>query len=247
MAIDKNSNGFTFGFAIVMVVVVGAILAIAAMALKTPQTENIKREKMKDILAAIQVEVSMDEAPEAFDKYVKTRLVLDYNGNVVEESTGPIDPTMKKDAFNVDIKKEFKSIDNAEERNYPLFLCEKDGKTFYVLPLVGKGLWGPIWGYLSLQDDYKTIYGASFDHKTETPGLGAEIKEDFFEKQFTGEEIKGASGNFTPIMVVKGTSDESNKHAVDGITGGTITSVGVQEMLNRTLEVYNTYFSTKQG
>ncbi len=246
MAIDKNSNGFTFGFAIAMVVVVGAVLAIAAMALKGPQTENIKKEKMKDILAAIQVEVSMDEAPEAFSKYVKQRLVVDYNGAIVNENDGPIDPSVKSDAFNVDVKKEFKSIDDETERNYPLFVCEKDGQTYYVLPLVGKGLWGPIWGYLALQDDYKTIYGASFDHKTETPGLGAEIKEDFFEKQFAGEEIK-ENGSFTPIMVVKGTSAPENKHAVDGITGGTITSVGVQEMLNRTLEVYNTYFSKKQG
>ncbi|TXC78703.1 NADH:ubiquinone reductase (Na(+)-transporting) subunit C [Luteibaculum oceani] len=244
---NKNSNGFTFGFAIIMVIVVGAILASAAMALKKPQTENVKREKMKDILAAVQVEVSMDEAPEAFSQYVKERLVLDYNGNVVNTTTGEINPTEKTDAFNVDVKKEFKSIDNPEERNYPLFVCEKDGKTFYVLPLVGKGLWGPIWGYLSLKDDLVTIYGASFDHKTETPGLGAEIKESFFEDQFKGEEIKDETGDFAAIKVVKGNSDPSDKHAVDGITGGTITSVGVQEMVNRTLKVYNTYFSNKQG
>ncbi|MGB0166890.1 MAG: NADH:ubiquinone reductase (Na(+)-transporting) subunit C [Luteibaculum sp.] len=243
MAIDKNSNGFTFGFAIAMVAVVGAILAIAAMALKEPQTENIKREKMKDILAAIQVEVSMEEAPDAFSKYVKNRMVLGYDGKVLNENNGEIDPTQKQDAFNVDIKKEYRSIDDPADRNYPLFVCEKDGKTFYVMPLVGKGLWGPIWGYLSLENDYNTVYGASFDHKTETPGLGAEIKEPFFEDQFTGEKIKNENGKFVSIKVVKGNSDPSNKHAVDGITGGTITSVGVQEMIDRTLEVYNTYFS----
>lgn len=246
MAIDKNSNGFTFGFAIIMVVLVGAILAVAAMALKPAQSENIKREKMKDILAAIQLDVTMEEAPNAFQDYVKERLVIDYSGKVISSKTGSIDPASKEgDAFYVKVKKEFRSINNPEDRNYPLFICEKDGKKYYVIPMVGKGLWGPIWGYVSVESDYKTIFGASFDHKTETPGLGAEIKEDFFEKQFSGEEIK-SNGDFTEIKVVKGNSDPSNKHAVDGITGGTITSVGVQEMVNRTLAVYNTYF-TKAG
>ncbi len=242
MAVDKNSNGFTFGFAIIMVIIVGAILAIAAMSLKPAQKENVKREKMKDILAAIRLEVSMDEAPELFQSYVKERKVIDYSGNVISTKSGEVDPNDKKDAFNIEVKKEYRSIDDPADRNYPLYVCEKDGKRYVVMPLVGKGLWGPIWGYMALESDYNTVFGASFDHKTETPGLGAEIKEDFFEKQFNGEKIKD-DGEFVSIKVVKGSSDPSNKHAVDGITGGTITSNGVQEMIDRTLAVYNTYFS----
>lgn len=242
MAIDKNSNGFTFVFAIVMVVIVGAALSIAAMALKEPQNENVKREKMRDILSAMQVKAEMSEAPELFSKYVKTRIILTADGNVKSEKTGEIDSKDVNDPFNLDIQKQYKEKLAENENLFPLYVCENGGKTYYVIPMVGTGLWGPIWGYLSLESDYKTVFGASFDHKSETPGLGAEIKTEFFTKQFPGEQILDDAGNFTGITVVKGGAPADDKHGVDAITGGTITSKGVEEMLQRTLKVYADYF-----
>jgi len=239
MALDKNSNGYTFGFAFVLVVVVGSILAIAALALKEPQAENIKKEKMKNILAAIQVEATLDNAEELFFQYVKTRVVINAQGDKLNTAEGAVQALDKQDAFNVDVLKEYKTIDAVADRNFPLFVCEKEGATYYVIPLVGKGLWGPIWGFVALENDYNTVYGASFDHKGETPGLGAEISTAAFQKQFEGKKILD-NGNFVSVRVLK--TGAGDAHSVDAISGGTITSVGVDEMVQRTLAIYNNYF-----
>jgi Na+-transporting NADH:ubiquinone oxidoreductase subunit C len=241
MAINKESSAFTFGFSIIMVIVVATLLSVAAMGLKPYQAENMKQEKMTDILKSIGVISSMEEASKNFDMYVKERVIIDSKGEIVSELRGEIDRLNANDAFNVDIKNEFRSL-SEDKRSYPLFICEKDNNTFYVIPVVGKGLWGPIWGYIALQDDLVTVYGASFDHKTETPGLGAEINQEQFYGQFRGKKIQSESGEFTSVKVIKGKSG-NNPHQVDGITGGTITSTGVSEMIERTLKTYTPYFN----
>lgn len=251
MAINKDSTTFTFGFAFVMVVVVASLLSLAAMGLKPMQKENQKQEKMVNILGSIGVETTMEQASEEFYKYVKERISLDHTGNVKAKSDGKIasladgQEAYESDAFNVDVKKEFRALP-ADKRTYPLYVCEKDGKTYYVVPMVGKGLWGPIWGFVALEPDQNTVYGATFDHKTETPGLGAEIASyEIFQKQFEGKKIMD-DGKYVSIKVVKGDAGD-NPHKVDGITGGTITSTGVSEMLDRTLAIYVDYFkSTEQ-
>lgn len=247
MAINKEGTGFTFGFAIIMVVVVGALLSLAAMGLKPFQKENLKQEQMKNILSSVGIEVEMSEASENFDKYIAKRIMLDAEGNILNEATGPIatlagdgQEAFDVDPFNVDIKKEYRGLEPSARR-FPLFVCEKDGETLYIVPMVGKGLWGPIWGFVSLKDDLNTVYGASFDHKTETPGLGAEIKTNLFSDQFKEDRIFNDNGEFVSVAVKKSATGD-NPHAVDGITGGTITSVGVSEMVERTLRVYVPYF-----
>lgn len=242
MALNRNSNGYTFIFAIIMVVVVGAALAIAAMALKKPQTENAVARKMIDILGALQIEAERTDVREKFDVYIKERLVLDSEGNVISTKTGEVNPTDLEDGFNVDVQKQFRDKTIApEDRLYPIFKAEVDGKPYFVFPMVGKGLWGPIWGYMSLENDINTVAGVTFDHKSETPGLGAEIREKPFQAQFNGKKIYDGE-SLVSIEVKKGGADPDNPHAVDGITGGTITSNGVDEMLERTLSVYDTYF-----
>ena len=243
---NKEGDSFTFGFAIVMVVVVATLLSVAAISLKPFQNENIKKEKMQNILKTIRVDCTREEALGNFEKFVKQRLILNYQAEVISEKKGPIDENDKSDAFNIDIKKEFKSSMTDEEKNYPLFICEKGGKKYYVIPMIGKGLWGPIWGYIALGEDYNTVYGASFDHKTETPGLGAEIRYEAFQNQFIGDQILDKSGNFVSIKVLKGGAAPDDLHGVDGLTGGTITSNGVTEMLKRTLNIYVPYFKKSQ-
>ncbi|MAX80195.1 MAG: NADH:ubiquinone reductase (Na(+)-transporting) subunit C [Crocinitomicaceae bacterium] len=236
---DKNSNGYTFGFAIVLVVVVGALLSFTAMSLKKPQQENIKQEKMKSILMSVGIMSSSDnmaDAPELFNQYVTGQIILNDEGQKVEREYS---------AFDVDVQANYKKMKagaiTPEEMDYPLFKIEKDGETTYVVPLVGTGLWGPIWGYIALEGDMNTVKGAIFAHKGETPGLGAEITTENFQKQFVGEQI--FEGNdYVSISVLKGGGGDANKHAVDGITGGTITSRGVGEMLDRTLGIYVPYF-----
>ena len=234
MAIDKNSNGYTFTFAIIMVVVVGSLLAIASQGLKSRQDKNASDKKMISILGAINVEASRDNAQEMFDTYVIDSLSKVISGKDIGAKS-----------FDVDIKKEFRDKTlAASNRNYPLYICEKDSNRYYVIPVIGSGLWGPIWGFVALESDYRTIYGATFDHEKETPGLGAEIKQAFYSDQYTRELVADTSGVFQPIVVVKDGSGSGLNSKVDGITGGTITSKGVEEMTTRTLEVYVNYFNS---
>jgi len=231
MAINKNSNGYTFSFAILMVVVVGTLLAVASQGLKSRQDKNKSDKKMINILSAIKVEATRENAQEMFDTYVVESKII--SGKDISA-----------DAFDVDIQKEFRDKNlKLSDRNYPLYICEKNGSRYYVIPVVGTGLWGPIWGFVALESDYKTIYGATFDHKGETPGLGAEIKQGFYSDQYAGEMVADTSGAFLPIVVVKDGSGKGMNSKVDGITGGTITSKGVEEMTTRTLAVYVNYFN----
>ena len=173
---NVNSNAYTFGFAGILVILVAAALASAATILKPFQDKNVEQEKMQNILSSIGVDKTRDEAAEVFDEYVVDKLVLS-GGEVVEGM----------DAFGVVMEKEARRPN--DERNAPLYIAEKDGETYYVIPLRGTGLWGPIWGYIALESDVNTIYGAVFDHKGETPGLGAEITTPAFTEQFKGKKI----------------------------------------------------------
>ena len=232
MAINKNSNGYTFTFAIIMVVVVGTLLATASLGLKDRQDKNASDKKMISILGAVNIEATRENAQEMFKKYIVGSEIISGRD-------------LKVVAFDIDIKKEFRDKTLAEaDRNYPLYICEKDSNRYYVLPVVGSGLWGPIWGFIALESDYRTIYGATFDHEKETPGLGAEIKYASYSDQYTGEFVADTSGVFQPIVVVKDGSGAGLNSKVDGITGGTITSKGVEEMTTRTLGVYVNYFNT---
>lgn len=234
MAINKDGNGYTIVFSVVMCVLVGTILAVAATWLKPYQDKNIENKKKQSILAAIKVEVERDVAETEFDKYVKGAVLLDATGKV-------IDTTMKK-SFDVNVLSEYKDK-KEEERVYPLFICEKEGKKLFVMPVAGMGLWAGVWGYVSVGEDFNTVIGASFGHKSETPGLGAEIETSFFEDQFQGKKILDETGNFVSVRVVKPGTPKSD-HNVDGISGGTFTSKGVDEMLNRCLNIYSIYFKT---
>ena len=191
MAIDKNSNSYTFGFAILMVIVVGSLLAVASQGLKTRQEKNATDKKMMSILSAINIDATRENAQEMYNKYVIDSKIISGKD-------------LNAEAFNVDIKKEFRDKNiSVSDRNYPLYICEKDGDKYYIIPVVGTGLWGPIWGFVALESDFKTIYGANFDHKSETPGLGAEIKYASYSDQYTGETISDTTGSFQPIIVVK--------------------------------------------
>ncbi|MFN4299401.1 MAG: NADH:ubiquinone reductase (Na(+)-transporting) subunit C [Thermaurantimonas sp.] len=219
---NVNSNGYTFTFAAVMVVIVAALLSFTAISLRDKQQKNIDLEIKQNILKSIGVNVERNEAEKAFDQYIKKSLVIK-NGQEV----GGVD------ALKVNLADEIKKP--ADQRLNPLFVAEKDGKTYYIIPLRGKGLWGPIWGYIALNDDVETVYGATFDHKSETPGLGAEINTAGFQSQFANKKIiKG--DEFVSIEVRKG--DASGDYQVNGISGGTITSVGVDAMLRDNLKNY---------
>ena len=272
MSINKESNGYTLLFASIMVIVVGGLLAFVATTLKPIQQENVKNEKMQNILQAIGLdelkEVSRDEAGALFNNYITKRIVLDFDGNVVstKTSTDEIVAKAQDDAFNIKVRKYYntlsglkkkfkigtKNADDASFRTavmennitYPLFVCEKEGKTYYVTYCSGKGLWDDVWGYITFNEDGRTINGTVFDHKGETPGLGSKIVEKTFNNDFLGKVITSSeTGEYRPIKVVK-PGTRKGENIVQGLTGATFTAVGIDEMMNRSLEVYSKYFKT---
>ena len=236
MAVNKESNKYTFTFSIILVVVVGTILSSLSLGLKPLQEKNQEVKKKIDILKAIGVsEADRSNGEELYDKYIVGSYVISANGETLENEV----------AFDVDVRKQIRDKKiKPKDRLYPIFQAEKEGEDMYVLPVVGKGLWGPIWGYIAIGPDKKTIVGASFDHQGETPGLGAEINQADFQNRYQNAKISDGE-KFTPITVVKDGTGESSPQKVDGITGGTITSKGVEEMMNRTMKVYQSYFSLK--
>lgn len=133
-------------------------------------------------------------------------------------------------------------------RELPVYVCShENGNTYYVLPVRGKGLWGAIWGYISIESDMNTIYGAVFDHAKETPGLGAEIKQGWFESAFKGKKLFAENNDFKSIEVVKPGTAAPTVHNVDAISGGTITSKGLEAMLYDSLEGYITFMENKRN
>ena len=210
---DVNKNSYIFGFSAILVIVVAAILSFAAESLKPMQTENVRIEKMQNILASVGVEATPKEAGKLFDQYIVDQKLLNHEGKVVEKDG--------LSAFDIDAVKQYKDKNLSDsEKYYPLFTFQNEEGKRYIVPMAGKGLWGPIWGYVAFAEDMNTIAGSTFDHKTETPGLGAEIKEKFFTEKFIGKTIFEGD-EFVSVEIVKGGQPWDSPHKVDGISGGT--------------------------
>ena len=225
------SNTYIFTFSSVMVIVVALLLAMAALQLKPLQDKNIEIEKKQNILASINITATTENAEELYEKYITESYVINTNGERIDGV----------DAFSVDMKAELSKP--SAERALPIYKGTLDnGENAFVFPLRGKGLWGPIWGYISLKKDLNTIYGANFDHQGETPGLGAEIKEGWYQQKFIGKKIFEDSTTFVSVKVLKGIVEHSNLHAVDAISGGTITSKGLEAMIDSCLAAYKNYY-----
>jgi Na+-transporting NADH:ubiquinone oxidoreductase subunit C len=231
----KDSNKATFLFSSGMVVVIAVMLSVAAISLGPYQARNIRIEKMENILTSVGIKSEPKTAEKIFEQNITEQVVLNNKGELVTGGTP---------AFDIDLKKELDKAKtgNEDKELFPLFICKKDGKSFYIIPLRGKGLWGPIWGYIALEGDMNTVAGVSFGHKGETPGLGAEIETEKFQKQFIGKKILDEQGNFVSVTVIKGGGTSTNIHGVDAVSGATITSNGVTEMFKRTLANYIPYF-----
>ena len=243
MSKKTDSNSYTMIFAVGMVLVVGSLLAFLASSLKPNIDENKRIEKQQNILYAMGVNenddsnaifVSTTVAEQEFQKYIKRQLVIE--GDDISED---------EKAYMIDVKKEKSKAKNGGVRRLPLFVGEKDGKTFYVAPIRGKGLWDAIWGYVSM-DENMVVQGAYFDHKGETPGLGANIKQRYFMDDFIGEHLMSPEGVFKGITVAKGNNDPKNDektdYEVDAIAGATITGDGVTGMIKKDLALYVPYF-----
>ncbi len=234
-----------------MTSVVALVLAFLFNGLKDTHERNEIVYNKKAILSAIEnelgekiEEMSDERAEEIFSTKIK-QSVYTVEGEVVEESF--IASRYKGGlAENIDLRKEKKLAD--DEKILPVFEFTSDaGKKYYIASVRGSGLWDDIWGYIALEDDLNTIAGVAFGHKGETPGLGAEIKDNTnFKAQFKGKKIYDKEGNFKSVYVRKGGAKDQT-FEVDGISGATITADGVTEMLKRGLKYYESYFKTIKG
>ncbi len=248
MALNTEKNSYTVIFAAVMVIIVGAILASFASGLSTRIKENERFEKQQNILYAMGVSENTADSPGSvnriptdkvegeFTNFIKEQLVIDDQGQI----------TTDDNAYLIDLKKQLAAKKKGMPYKLPLFIGEKDGKKFYVLPMYGKGLWDAIWGFVAL-DDTMTVQGVYFDHKGETPGLGANIKMRYFMDDFEGETImKGTQ--YAGIAVAKGNNDPLNNtkddNEVDALAGATITGNGVAAMIKESVNLYKDYLET---
>ncbi|MBK6964023.1 MAG: NADH:ubiquinone reductase (Na(+)-transporting) subunit C [Bacteroidales bacterium] len=236
----EHSNKYIFIYSIVMVVVIAVSLTVVAVQLKPAQEDNIRIEKMQNILTSVNVPIASvpkKQIIEVYHKYITTAIGININGDVVEQDAEKV--------FAIDLANEFKKP--AEKQILPVFTATLDGgDTAVIVPLRGKGLWGPVWGYISFKTDYNTVFGTMFDHKGETPGLGAEINQPFFMNPFKGKTIFDQDGKFTSIQIVKGGAADDNPHGVDAISGGTITSKGVEKMIFDNLTSYQAYINKQK-
>lgn len=233
---NKQSNIYTLVYTIVLVVVVGAALAWCATALRPRQLDNENADKMKQILLSVHRSEPDVQSTKALYESTITGIVVNASGEIVEG----------ENAFDVNVAEQVKVKDVAK-RLLPLYIyrATPDTEPKYIIPMYGAGLWGPIWGYISLNSNAETVYGAYFSHQGETPGLGAEIEKEGFTDQFNDKLTIFEGDRFYPIEVVKsGLAQPDDAHRVNGISGGTITSKGVGAMLDNCLAPYETYLST---
>ena len=233
---SRDSNLYTFLFVGIMIVGIPSILAYPSQTLKPMQDENVKNEKMQNILSTVGINVSREEAEKSYKKYIVEELALKIDGSINENINPFSDLNLAKE-----LKKDY------EDQHFPLYVAEINSEKYYIIELRGTGLWDAIWGYISLKSDFNTVNGVSFDHKGETAGLGAEITKDWFKESFKDEKIFNSDGELVGITVLKGNNDPNNidkdDHEVDAISGSTITGDGVTDMIYERVNNYLPYLS----
>ena len=175
---NRDSNSYTFIFATLMVLVVASVLAFTSQSLKDLQNDNIRKEKMQNILSTVGINVDREGAEDLYNKYIKEQLAV--------QSDGSTDNTVN--VFrDVKLALELKKL--PEDQNFPLYVAEIEEDKFYIVPIRGNGLWNAIFGYISIKEDLNTVKGVVFDHVGETAGLGAEITQDWFKERFVDEKL----------------------------------------------------------
>lgn len=246
---NTNSNVYTIVYTTIIVVVAAAILAIAAMALKPKQDANIKAETISQMLAAAGfsskedlAKLGNDQVLKMYSDNVKTAFLIDAKGDKIGE--------LETEAGNIELqdnlKQENKNI-AAGNPQLPVYVFTKDGAEINVIPIYGAGLWGPIWGYIAFNAGCTEIVGAYFDHESETPGLGAKIKDEaWFREQFKGQTVNFSKPDDS-FNIVKGGAPKNDKSAVDAITGATMTCNGLDAALDTWFKAYMPFLQKKAG
>jgi Na+-transporting NADH:ubiquinone oxidoreductase subunit C len=241
-----HSNKYIITFVFILTAVVALVLSGMSTFLKETHELNEAIFNKRAILSAIQSEFETavkdmpdDQIVEIFSNQMK-QMVVDANGG--EVTSADVEARGYKGGQAEHIKMDKEKKKPVSDRIFPVFIYEKDGEKIYILSIRGNGLWDEIWGNIALKDDFETVVGAAFDHKGETPGLGAEIKDNpSFASQFTGKMITDETGEYTSVVVRKGGA-KNMRYELDGISGATVTADGVTKMLFEGIQYYHPYF-----
>ena len=248
-----HSTNYIVGFVAVMTTIVAIVLTALFLGLKDKSDTNAAIFNKRAILSAVKSqlggkdpqELSDEEVLDIFSKQVK-QVVLDMSGNEVAADEMKSRGYKGGLAEDIDMNKEKKKPE--ADRLLPLYIFDTGKNKVYILSVRGNGLWDEIWGNIALDSDLNTVVGAAFDHKGETPGLGAEIKDNpSFPNMFKGKKIYDNSGKYVSITAVKGGTTKEDIHEIDVISGATVTSNGVSEMMKRGIKYYEPYFNKLQS
>ncbi len=234
--LNTNSNTYTIIYSSIIVVVVAFLMAFVFQALKPAQDANVALDKKKQILAALNIRDLTDEQAAAeYAKDITADKIIDATGKTVSKgSEGGEESGFKLNSADYKAGK------------LALFVCKVNGETKYVMPVYGMGLWGPIWGYIAVNADKTTVFGAYFNHESETAGLGAEIKDNAaWQEQFKGKKIFKNGSDNVALSVLKKSDVKDPTTQCDGVTGATLTSNGVSAMLKDCLSKYKTFLNDK--
>jgi Na+-transporting NADH:ubiquinone oxidoreductase subunit C len=246
---NTNNNVYTIVYTTVIVVIAAAILALAAMALKPRQQANIKAETISQMLTAAGfsskedlAKLGNDQILAMYSDNIKTAFLIDKDGNKSDE--------LETEVSNIELQDNLK-VENkniaAGNPSLPVYVFEKDGAEINVIPVYGAGLWGPIWGYVAFNADCNEIVGAYFDHESETPGLGAKIKDEaWFREQFKGKKVDFEHPDKS-FGIIKGGAPADDLSKVDAITGATMTCNGLAAALNTWFGAYIPFLQKKAG
>lgn len=235
MAINTNNNVYTIIYASVVVVIVAFLLSFVSKVLEPQSQANERIDKKQQILSSLNIKgLSKDKVEATYNKVVEKDEIIDSKGNVVKDG-------LKKDQDGFAV-----SLKEISKDRLPVYVCHvsegSDGLK-YIFPLTGKGLWGAIWGYIALNSDLRTVYGAYFSHESETAGLGARITEAAFQDEFKNKKISKEGSDKIDLSVVKNGKVKDAEVECDGITGATLTSNGVNDMLQECLGNYKAFLN----
>jgi Na+-transporting NADH:ubiquinone oxidoreductase subunit C len=244
----RQSNAYIIIFSAIMTIILGGLLSITSVGLKPLQDQQVELDTKRKILGAVMDISNLKTDQEVIDLYEKrvNSIVVDINAQPVkiDERGNPMI------AERINVQKNHKR--SKEERYYPVFkvMSETDANKVeaYVIPMFGSGLWDWISGFVALDRDLNTILGVAFDHKQETPGLGARITDPEVRNRFAGKTIYNNSGELVSVTMLKGENNPGlSEHQVDGLSGATLTAKGVNQMMEYYLECYGTYIENEKS
>lgn len=231
---NTNSNTYTIVYASVMVIIVAFLLAFVSSSLKPLQDANVAIDKKSQILASLNIRgLEKSDIENKYDEVITCDPLIKADGTIVNEGAGKDEASFVLDSKDIN------------ENNMPLYIANVEGATKYVIPVTGRGLWGGLWGYIALNEDCQTVFGAYMSHASETAGLGALLVEKWFHERFLGKKLFKEDANNVALTVVKAGAVKEADYEVDGLTGATLTTNGVAAMVKEGLQKYIGFINTK--